>query len=69
VDRFYGDGDHHVNMGHTESQLCVCRSYCFTSTYDNVFSAYGGSRPIDPSQCLSLMPHQLNLAPSCVLYN
>jgi hypothetical protein len=37
VDRFYGDGDHHVNMGHTDSQLCVCRAYHFTSTCDNVF--------------------------------
>jgi hypothetical protein len=54
VDRFYGDGDHHVNMGHTDSQLCVCHSYRFTSTCDNVFSAYGRSRSIDLSQCLSL---------------
>jgi hypothetical protein len=45
----YGDGDHHVNMGHTDSQLYVCHSYHFTSTYDNVFFAYGRSRPIDPS--------------------
>jgi hypothetical protein len=49
VDRFYGDGDHHMNMGHTDSQLCVCRSYRFTSTSDNVFSTYDRSRPIDPS--------------------
>jgi hypothetical protein len=54
VDIFYGDGDHHVNMGHTDSQLYVCRSYRFTSTCDNVFSADGRSRLIDPSQCLSL---------------
>jgi hypothetical protein len=54
VDRFYGDGDDHVNMGHTDSQLCVCHSYRFTSTCDNVFSAYGRSRLIDHSQCLSL---------------
>jgi hypothetical protein len=54
VDRFYRDGDHHVNIGHADSQLCVCRSYHFTSTCDNVFSMYGRSRPIDPSQCLSL---------------
>jgi hypothetical protein len=54
VDRFYGDGDHHVNMGHADSQLCVFRSYRFTSICDNVFSAYGRTRPIDPSQCLSL---------------
>jgi hypothetical protein len=54
VDSFYGDGDHHVNMGHTDSQLCVCRSYRFTSTCDNMFSAYARSRPIDPLQCLSL---------------
>jgi hypothetical protein len=54
VDRFYGDGDHHVNMGHTDSQLYVCRSYRFTSTCDNVFFAYDRSRPNNPSQCLSL---------------
>jgi hypothetical protein len=54
VDRFYGGGDHHVNMGHTDSQLCVYHSYRFTSTCNNVFSAYDRSRPIDPSQCLSL---------------
>jgi hypothetical protein len=54
ANRFYGDGDHHVNMGHTDSQLCVCRSYHFTSTCDNVFSAYGRSKPIDPLQYLSL---------------
>jgi hypothetical protein len=61
----HGDEDHlggqilwrwrsHVNMGHTDSQLCVCRSYRFTSTCHNVFSAYSRSRPIDPSQCLKL---------------
>jgi hypothetical protein len=54
VDRFYGDGDHHVNTGNTDSQLYVCHSYHFTSTCDNVFSVYGRSRPIDRSQCLSL---------------
>jgi hypothetical protein len=54
VDRFYGDGDHHVNMGHTDPQLCVCRSYHFTSTCDYMFSAYGRSRPINPLQCLTL---------------
>ena len=53
VDRFYGDGDHHENMGHTDSYLCVCCSDHFTSTCDNEFSAYGNSRTIDPSQCLS----------------
>jgi hypothetical protein len=57
VERFYGDEGHHVNIGHTDSQLYVCRSYCFTSTCDNVFSAYGRSRPINPSQCLSLNAH------------
>jgi hypothetical protein len=53
VERFNGDGDYHVNMGHTDSQLCFCHYYRFTSC-DNVFSAYSRSRPIDPSQCLSL---------------
>ena len=24
--KFYGDGDHHENKGHTDSQLCACRS-------------------------------------------
>jgi len=31
VDRFYGDGDHHEKMGHTESQLCECYSCLFYS--------------------------------------
>jgi hypothetical protein len=64
VDIFYGDGDHHVNMGHTDSQLYVCRSYRFTSTCDNVFSADGRSRLIDPSQCLSL--NALPTKPCCI---
>ena len=54
VNMFYGDGDHHKNMDHTDSQLCACRSHHFTSTCNNEFFAYGRSRTIDPSQCLSL---------------
>jgi hypothetical protein len=34
VDRCYGDGDHHVIMGHTVS-LCEYVSCCFTPTCDN----------------------------------
>ena len=26
VNKFYGDGDHQKNKGHTDSQLCACRS-------------------------------------------
>jgi len=32
ANKFYGDGDHHENKGHTDSQLCACRSWCFTTT-------------------------------------
>jgi hypothetical protein len=54
VDRIYGDEDYHVNMGHTNSQLCVCHSYRFTYICDNVFSTYSRSRPIGPLKYLSL---------------
>ena len=53
MNRFYGDGDHVKNMGCTDSQLCACRSYRFTSICDNEFSAYDRSRTTDPSQILS----------------
>ena len=63
--KFYGDGDHHENMGHTDSQLYACRSCHFTSTCDNKFSAYGRSRMIDPSQILSYhaLPTKLCIVP------
>ena len=36
VNKFYGDGDHHENKGHTDSQLCACHSERFTTTCDIV---------------------------------
>ena len=53
VNMFYGDGDHHKNMGCTDSQLCACRSYRFISICDNEFLAYDRSRMTDPSQILN----------------
>ena len=32
ANKFYGDGDHHENKGHTDSQLCAYRSRRFTTT-------------------------------------
>ena len=40
VNMFYGDGDHQKNMGYTDSQLCACRSYRFTSICDNEIMSF-----------------------------